>query len=420
MAEKRLTKEIAEQFLADEESVDLSEFTEIKDDAAEVLISDITVLVQTRIRVLVETLNQYAEEPPFIWSTGVGFADEEQGDAECVALFSLLPKISCFPVAPRAWELEYEMRSFSAGVSESFSQGHDDWYEAPCDVEGNTVNHGELYLFIPSATLRAFPDKELHELRASVGLALTAFCEDGDIGKGLLVPGRLLESMATSLAFEGELDLSGITRMSEETATLLAGFKGEIVLNLDDIPESAAKIFREAPSSPVRAKGGISKQIAEQFLADEGSVDLSEFTEIADNASELLRWYYYELDLSGLTSLSDAAAESLSKHEGELSLNGLTSLSDAATESLSKHKGGYLALDGLTDLSDATAESLGRYKGGSLSLLGLTSLSDAAAESLSKKEGPDDEPVLTLVLDNLPPSAAEILRQHPSFQDDDD
>ena len=37
MAEKRLTKEIAEQFLADDESVDLSEFTEVDDDAAESL-----------------------------------------------------------------------------------------------------------------------------------------------------------------------------------------------------------------------------------------------------------------------------------------------------------------------------------------------------------------------------------------------
>ena len=35
--EKVLTKEIAQQFLADEASVDLEEFTAIEDDAAEVL-----------------------------------------------------------------------------------------------------------------------------------------------------------------------------------------------------------------------------------------------------------------------------------------------------------------------------------------------------------------------------------------------
>jgi hypothetical protein len=119
------------------------------------------------------------------------------------------------------------------------------------------------------------------------------------------------------------------------------------------------------------------------------------------------------LCLNGLTSLSDAAAESLSKHAGDLNLYGLTSLSDAAAESLSKHEG-FLGLDGLTSLSDAAAESLGKHAG-DLGLNGLTSLSDAAAESLGKHKGK-----LSFNLDNLPPSAAEILRQHPSFQEDDD
>jgi hypothetical protein len=39
MAENVLTKEIAEQFLADEESVDLSEFTELDDEAASSLLA---------------------------------------------------------------------------------------------------------------------------------------------------------------------------------------------------------------------------------------------------------------------------------------------------------------------------------------------------------------------------------------------
>ena len=116
------------------------------------------------------------------------------------------------------------------------------------------------------------------------------------------------------------------------------------------------------------AEKRLTRQIAEQFLADDESVDLSEFTEVDDDA-----------------------AESLSKHEGGLSLDGLTSLSDAAAESLSKHKGSWLGLDGLTNLSDA------------------------AAESLSKHEGR-----LYLRPYNLPASAAEILRQHRSFQNDDE
>jgi hypothetical protein len=88
----------------------------------------------------------------------------------------------------------------------------------------------------------------------------------------------------------------------------------------------------------------LTKEIVEQFLADEDSVDLSEFTAVQPEAAERLSKREY-LDLDGLTSLSDAAAESLSKHGTLLEdpyrglyLNGLTSLSDAAAESLSKHE----------------------------------------------------------------------------------
>ena len=110
----------------------------------------------------------------------------------------------------------------------------------------------------------------------------------------------------------------------------------------------------------------LTKEIAEQFLADEDSVDLSEFTAIEDDAAEVLSTneptnpWGRSLYLFGLTSLSDSAAESLSKHKGDISLASLTSLSDSAAESLSKHKGFSLRLGGLTELSDAAAESLSK------------------------------------------------------------
>ena len=130
-------------------------------------------------------------------------------------------------------------------------------------------------------------------------------------------------------------------------------------------------------------------------------------------AAENLSKHEETLSLDGVTELSDAAAESLGKHDGYLKLDGLASLSDLAAESLSKHKGD-IRLSGLTGLSDAAAEGLSKHTGW-LWLNGLTSLSDVAAESLSKHEGS-----LSLDLDELPDSAAEILRQHPSFQEDDD
>ena len=72
------------------------------------------------------------------------------------------------------------------------------------------------------------------------------------------------------------------------------------------------------------------------------------------------------------------------------------------------------SLSALMNLPEELAERLD-WSSGRLDTEGLTNLSDTAAESLSKHVDP-----LHLDLDELPESAAEILRQHPSFQDDDD
>jgi len=170
-------------------------------------------------------------------------------------------------------------------------------------------------------------------------------------------------------------------------------------------------------------------EVAQRFLEDEDSIDLSAASSINDVAAEALSKHEGELCLDGLTELSDTAAEALSKHEGYHSLNGLTELSDVAAEALSKYKGdlalngltelsnaaaeafskleGYLHLDGLTELSDVAAEALSKHEG-ELCLNGLTKLSDVAAEALSKHKG-------DLYLDGLTElsdTAAEALAKH--------
>ena len=62
----------------------------------------------------------------------------------------------------------------------------------------------------------------------------------------------------------------------------------------------------------------LTKEIAEQFIADEDSVDLTEFTKIDDDAAEVLSRFGFNtimqtIWLDGLTELSDAAAKSLAK-----------------------------------------------------------------------------------------------------------
>ncbi len=66
----------------------------------------------------------------------------------------------------------------------------------------------------------------------------------------------------------------------------------------------------------------LTKEIAEQFLADKHSVDLEEFTAIEDEAAEILSKHDDRLNLTGLTSLSDEAARALlSGHRSDLKLD---------------------------------------------------------------------------------------------------
>ena len=83
----------------------------------------------------------------------------------------------------------------------------------------------------------------------------------------------------------------------------------------------------------------LTKEIANQFLADPVSVDLTEFTSIEDRAAEQLATHDGSLDLKSLTTLSDTAAESLAKHEGMLHLIHLNTASNLAAEKLIKHRG---------------------------------------------------------------------------------
>jgi hypothetical protein len=66
-----------------------------------------------------------------------------------------------------------------------------------------------------------------------------------------------------------------------------------------------------------------------------------------------------------------------------------------------------VGLNGLTELSDAAAKSLGKHEG-DLYLNGLTKLSDSAARGLAHKQPKFENWAITL--DNLPASAAKILR----------
>ncbi|MDF1862657.1 MAG: hypothetical protein P1U87_20740, partial [Verrucomicrobiales bacterium] len=159
------------------------------------------------------------------------------------------------------------------------------------------------------------------------------------------------------------------------------------VLDLVEEEDSSAEDADETENPEI-----IDLDVAEAYIENPDSFDLSGATEITDAAAEALGKYDWEgkydgeLCLNGLRALSDAAAEALSKHEGYLFLNGVAELSDTGASFLAKSQGS-LGLDGLTDLSDVAAEALAEHPGFILTLNGLESLSDSAAKSIGKHAG---------------------------------
>ena len=231
-------------------------------------------------------------------------------------------------------------------------------------------------------------------------------------GGFLLLTGltELSDAAAKSLSkHEGGLDLSGLTELSDVASDSLSKHEGDLYLNgLAELTDVAAKKLSKHKGGLVLIGLTELTDVAAESLSKHKVwwLSLSGLTSLSDAAAESLSKHERDLYLNGLTKLSDAAAESLCKHEGQIELDGLTQLSDAAAESLSKHNGN-LCLNGLTELSDVASENLSKHAGGFLLLNGLTKLSDAGAESLGKHH-------VQIELDGLTESAAEIFQRYSS------
>ena len=275
-------------------------------------------------------------------------------------------------------------------------------------------------------------------------------------------PGHI--ALAGKLASQEELDLFGLTSLSDDAAVVLSKLKGYLNLGgLKSLSDGAAKSLSKhegelnlgslenlsnslghvAVAEKIANQDGmldlgglvnLSGGAAEALSKHKGELDLSGLESLSDTAAEALSKCKCELDLRSLASLSDAAAEALSKYKGRLNFENIKSLSDAAANSLSKHKGeldlrelkslsdspghvalakklasqkGYLCLSGLASLSDAAAVAFSKHDGG-LNFYGLKSLSDVAAEAFSKCNGYLDLSGLASLSD----SAAQAFSKH--------
>jgi|LakMenEpi03Aug12_release.lakeMendotaPanAssembly.Ray.scaffolds.fasta_scaffold70706_2 predicted DNA-binding WGR domain protein len=185
--------------------------------------------------------------------------------------------------------------------------------------------------------------------------------------------------------WEWELDLRGLTSLSDAAAEALSKHKGRLNLSgLTSLSDAAAEALS-------KHKGDISfynLKISDELHNPKGAPGYVALAlSLIRSGISFARCDYYDM---GKWSLQDTPAhinlaKGISMLKGYLELKELVNLSDAAAEILSKHKG-VLRLEGLANLSDAAAEALSKHEG-DLDLNGLESLSDAAAKSLSKHKG---------------------------------
>jgi hypothetical protein len=154
----------------------------------------------------------------------------------------------------------------------------------------------------------------------------------------------------------------------------------------------------------------LTKEIAQKVIEKADSADLSKYSELEDDAAQILAGFPSYLNLKGLKTLTDKAARALLPHESGLYLNGLQKITDSLASILSNYQGYDLRLEGIKKISDSAARTLAKLKN-SLSL-GLTELSDKQAGLLAKHFSDNSGNLSLQKLKTLSGPAARSLGKH--------
>ena len=357
--EKVLNKEIAVQFLVDEYSVKLKEFTKLEDDAAKVLSKCESDLNLSGLK--------------------------ELSDSSATFLESFAQKIDLSGLS----EL-----SESAIVSFARSARKNTPYDIKLDA--NLSDKVDALRVLDEEIVWAVFNKEEIDTNNFVSItdeAAHAILENDKKGNDG-VPWRTTW-FDGALSESGNFQLNGLKSISLKTAECLGQLRAG-----------------SAEGISLNGLESLTDQSAEEILKYQGYFQIKGLKEISDDgliaiSNHAQSRIHSELDLPSLTKISDAAAEGISKKLESLSLSGLTRITNATAESLSKQQG-KLTLSGLKELSDATAERLSDYRGGYLDLSGLSEISESALKSLSKLQGSLDLSGLSKLTD----SAFDNLSQH--------
>jgi hypothetical protein len=390
MSEKLLTKEISEQFLADEGSVDLSEFTTIEDDAAEVLgkfddngnrglsLSGIKHLSESTARHLsnfkrdidISGLVDPSEQLILTFlknSTTLKLKQISDEFAKTLSKRRSLPciQLECFPALPGHLALAKSI------VKDSL------YLNAVDEVERIVELHPEI--------AKAFAQSP----------AVLPFAAVNDVSVSAA------EALATHK--KGVLWLSSVESVSEDVAKVLSKHGPKLFLNLTSVENT--KGHKKLLKKLIKSQNYAEFQFEElpMWLAEEILNNLTKakydyyisfpcLTSIDLDVLRLLCGYKPEghnsrtdLELDGLAELPEGAAEAISSHSGRLSLKGVTNISDAVAESLGRLNGDF-NVSGLTQLSSVGAEHLAK-SGNDLYLNGLVEVDADVAEALSRHTG---------------------------------
>ena len=381
MSEIILTKEIAEQFHQDPQSVDLNSYGEISEDAAEVLSEFYYYFEHEKELTLLtaETLSRYDgflkinsdieemfdELDPILANhqSGLGLWIEELSEGDAKKLLPYKGKLSF-----------YNVESLTKASAEIISKHEGDElhiYGACLDSESLSYlagYHGILSLEIED--LSEYSAKILASHKGGLSLNGSTI-EDPFYPYGVKFDNDIISILsncegALSLGIksldvcaadalsnhEGELNLPYLYLICDKAASLLIKHKGKINSLTTEIFLSS--IQRENPIIDIN--------VAKKFIAQGGSreekyfratIDLEDYHGITAEAANFLinqdpmdLWdENHQFNLSGLITISTGAAEYISKYKGDLNLGKLAKLSDEASKHLSKHKGKINDLD---------------------------------------------------------------------------
>jgi len=186
--------------------------------------------------------------------------------------------------------------------------------------------------------------------------------------------------------------LTHLEKLEIDTAKVLAGYRGDLVLNgLPALDPDVAKVLVAGDRSFLGLDGlevleaDTAKALAEfkgHFLSLGGLMEID-----ADTATAFAG-FKQTLGLNGLTTLNTDAAKALVDFKGQgLLLDGLTTLDAETAEAVAGFKGHHLCLNGLTVLDATTGKRLAGFKGVNLCLNGLTALDADSAKALAERKG---------------------------------